>query len=273
MIMSGHTQLTEAQLRHRAPSVFAQQAHESRSDKYAYIPTVDVLHAMMREGFVPTYATQSRSRDASKREHTKHMLRFRHQSNDSAQVGDTVPEVILVNSHDGTSAYKLMSGLFRVVCLNGLVTGDTYQALSVPHKGDAIRSVIEGSFEVIQDAQKARNEGALMSRLTLSRDEQIAFATAAHTLRFDEDGAQAEAIKPESLLTLRRRDDNGTDLFTSFNRIQENVIRGGLHGWARDEQGRRTRRVTTREVKGVSQQVALNRALWTLAEEMKKLKA
>ena len=34
---------------------------------------------------------------------------------------DSVPEVVFLNSHDGTSAYQLRMGIFRVVCTNGLI--------------------------------------------------------------------------------------------------------------------------------------------------------
>jgi len=50
--------------------------------------------------------------------------------------------------------------------------------------------------------------------------------------------------------------------------IQENVIRGGQPG--RSAQGRR---LQTRPVGSIDRGVSLNRALWMLAEEMRKLKA
>ena len=49
--------------------------------------------------------------------------------------------------------------------------------------------------------------------------------------------------------------------------MQYNAIRGGLPG--RTAQGRR---ITTREVASIDLSVSLNRALWVLAEEMRKLK-
>ena len=45
-------------------------------------------------------------------------------------------------------------------------------------------------------------------------------------------------------------------------------MRGGLP--ARTTTGKRTR---TREVQGIDQHLKLNRALWVLADEMRKLKA
>jgi hypothetical protein len=150
--------LSMDELRHYAPSAFATSAHESRSARYTYIPTSDVIDGLMHEGFQPFKATQGRSRVAGKAEYTKHMIRFRHPDSFSAiqKVGDSVPEVVLVNSHDGTSAYKLSAGLFRLVCSNGLMVSDsTVEMLSIQHKGDIVRDVIEGSFQIVGQSEKA----------------------------------------------------------------------------------------------------------------------
>src|SRR6266576_6609348 len=103
------------------PSAFATQPHSSRSSRYAYIPTSEVIEGLIAQGFAPFKAVQSRSRIEGKTEFTKHMIRFRHSDASAIQVGGNIPEVVLINSHDGTSAYKLLSGIFRVICTNGLV--------------------------------------------------------------------------------------------------------------------------------------------------------
>jgi hypothetical protein len=55
--------------------------------------------------------------------------------------------------------------------------------------------------------------------------------------------------------------------------VQENVIAGGLSAVQRDADGRRVRRVSTRRINGIDQDVRLNRALCSLAEKMAALKA
>jgi hypothetical protein len=70
--------LSNDEIRAAAPSIFADAAHESRSARYTYIPTIDVLDGLRREGFAPFMACQTRVRSEGKREHTKHMLRLRH---------------------------------------------------------------------------------------------------------------------------------------------------------------------------------------------------
>jgi len=73
-------------------------------------------------------------------------------------------------------------------------------------------------------------------------------------------------------VTPRRREDVGQSLWTSFNVIQENLIRGGLPGRRQTADGH-IRRSRTRPINAIDQNVGLNRALWTLAEEMRRLKS
>jgi hypothetical protein len=75
---AGTRTLTMDELRNRVPSAFAASKHESRSTRYTYIPTVNVIEGLMREGFQPTAAVQGTSRVEGKENFTKHMIRFRH---------------------------------------------------------------------------------------------------------------------------------------------------------------------------------------------------
>lgn len=268
--------LTDEQLRWHAPSAFAAEAHASRSARYTYIPTSAAIDGLRRNGFFPVAAKQSRTRDMSRREFTKHMVRFRHQGQVQRvkTVGDTFPEIVLVNSHDGSSSYEIMAGLFRLVCLNGMVVSDkTFDAVKVPHKGDIVDQVIEGSYTVLERSQQALEGASAWVEVVLSRNEQYAMAEAARVLRFgDAEGNTDTPVSPDHLLAARRAQDAGSDLWRVFNRLQENAIRGGLTALGRDAAGRR-KRVTTRPVTGIDQDVKLNRALWVLGERMAALKA
>lgn len=138
--------LTRDELAQYVPSVFSEEKHESRSDRYTYIPTIALLDNLQREDFQPFFACQTRARDQSKREHTKHMLRLRREGQIT---GKQVPEIILLNSHDGSSSYQMLPGLFRSVCQNGLICGESFGEVRVPHKGNVVEKVIEGAYEVL----------------------------------------------------------------------------------------------------------------------------
>lgn len=270
--------LTLDQIAARAPSALATHAHESRSAKYAYIPTIDIIKGMMENGFQPFKATQSISRVEGKQNYTKHMIRFRH-ADKTIGVGDTFSEVILINSHDGTSRYKLLLGLFRALCANGMCTSEsTLGSISIPHKGNILDDVVEGSYRLIENSDTVMDTVQRWNRLQLTDGEQNVLAEAAHQVRFaDEEGKVTTPITPAQLLQANRSADYGNDLWRTFNRIQENTVRGGLRGRIpahTDEEGRyhSSRRMRTREVRGIDQDVKLNRALWQLAEKMAELK-
>lgn len=276
------TPLTLEQVAQYAPSSMAIAPHESRSDRYTYIPTREVIVGMQDAGFSPYSATQSRTRDESRKDFTKHMIRFRRMADMSRQaiVGELVPEIVMVNAHDGTAAYNLMAGIWRFVCGNGMMVSDSMLAsVHIQHKGDIVGQVIEGSLAIASHSDKALDTIKTWQNLQLTQGEQSAFAESAHILRFaDAEGKVNTPITAAQLLQVRRMEDSGKDLWRTFNRVQENVIKGGLSARTQasvDAQGRRIapRRVSTREVKGIDQDVKLNRSLWHLAERMAELKS
>src|ERR1700712_609116 len=135
--------LSDEQIRLVAPSIFAEAKHQSRSERYSYIPTAAVLTELRKEGFQPFMVTQTRVRQDDRRDFTKHLIRLRH----ATQInGSEANEVILLNSHDGSSSYQMLAGMFRFVCKNGLVCGDTTADVRIPHKGDVTHHVIEGAY-------------------------------------------------------------------------------------------------------------------------------
>ena len=267
--------MTDDDLRRVAPSIFAVDKHESRSNRFTYIPTYEVVAGLRQEGFVPVRAIQGTSRVEGKAEYTKHMVRFQHPDYASrkALVG-TSPEAVLLNAHDGTSSYRMLSGVFRSICTNSMIVmEDGATDIRVPHKGDILHQVIEGSYTVIGESKLTLEKAETWQGVALSRDERLVMAEAAHLLRFgDSDGETDTPIKPDQLLVPRRYEDRENHLWLTHNTLQENMIRGGLSAMGRDAAGK-PRRTTTREVRNIDGDVKLNRALWLLSHRMAELKA
>ncbi|TKV07669.1 DUF945 domain-containing protein [Citrobacter sp. wls619] len=251
--------LTHEELMNHVPSVFGSDKHESRSDRYTYIPTITILESLQREGFEPFFACQTKVRDQNKREHTKHMLRLRRAGQ---LTGHQVPEIILLNSHDGSSSYQMLPGLFRGVCTNGLVCGQSFGEVRVPHKGNVVEKVIEGAYEILGVFDWVEEKRDAMQSLLLPPTAQQALAKAALTYRF---GEEHQPVTESQVLSARRWQDEQNDLWSVFNRLQENLSKGGLSG--RSVQGKRSR---TRAVNGIDGDIKLNRALWVMAEELQQ---
>jgi len=279
--MQNFQTLNNDHLKRFAPSVFTETAGEKTSSKYQHISTIQIVDGLASEGFLPVMAMQSRARSADKRAHTKHMLRFRHHSATANSAG-LYPELVLINSHDGLSSYRLMAGLFRLVCTNGIIAGERFAEVRVKHQGNILDNVIEGTYTVMDSANKMLEHADNMSAIILSEPEKIIFAESVHSLRFEGKSVDESGINPRKFLEVRRGSEQGkNDLFTVFNVAQENAIKGGLTGYALHEKGKYTRkndgarvaRISTREVLSIDKNTSLNRALWQLAEKMAELKA
>ena len=243
-------------------SALATHQHMSRSDRYGFVPTTDLIEKMGQHGWQVVSASEARCRDRSRVGFNKHLLRFRNPS--LPAVTDAVPELLLLNSHDGSSTYQMRAGFYRFVCMNGLVVGeDIFPTFRVRHGKDALKDVIEGTYEIMDRVPEIVGQIGDMRAISLTDGERLAFARAALPLRFGH-----SPITEEQALQTHRNADNGHDLWSTFNVVQENLIKGGQRG--HDAQGRRRR---TRAVNGIDGNVKLNSALWTLAEEMRKLKA
>ena len=263
--ITGRTPLDNDALRAHVPSIFAGEAHDSRSDRYVYVPTIEIVEGLRREGWQPFFAVQSVPRDGSRHGHAKHMLRLRRDD----QIGKAeAAEVIIVNSHDGTSAYQMFAGMLRFVCTNSMIAGERFEEVRVSHKGKIQDQIIEGVFTVAEDFPRLIDASEQMKEISLSEPEQRVLAEASLVARY---GEEDSPIRPEQIIIPRRREDVGQSLWTTFNVIQENVLRGGLSGRRQNANGQ-IRRSTTRPINGIDQGVGLNRALWTLAEGMQRLK-
>lgn len=259
------TELADDQIRKVAPSVFAVAPQADVSSRYAFVPTSQIVSRLRESGWSPVMASQQFVRLDERRGFQKHLLRFQRRDT-QAVVGEYTPELVLINSHDRSSAYQLHAGLFRFVCGNGMIVADTtFERVSIRHSGFTPDEVIEASFKLLD------NISAITARVDAFRQRQLsdlevsAFAEAALKLRF-EDTSKAP-INHHRLLDCRRDEDAGNDLWHVFNRVQEHLIRGGQRDWLRKrEDGRRFPR--TRAITGLDQNIRINRELWNLAERV-----
>lgn len=208
-VLRSNVPLADDQMRRVAPSIFAQGKHASRSERYTYIPTIEVLHGLRKEGFEPFMVAQGKSRQEGRADFTKHLIRLRHVGHVSTRT--EVNEIILINSHDGASSYQMLAGVFRFVCCNGLVVGTVSNDIRIPHKGNIQGEVIEGAFRVLDDFEAVSASTNEMKALTLQPEEERAYANAALALRYGEraEGQPPVPITADQLTTARRPEDLG----------------------------------------------------------------
>lgn len=257
--------LTQDQVRKIAPSIFADSKSPETSEKYSLIPTWNVLEGLRNSGFQVTQAKESKCRDENNKPFVKHMVRLRHEN--SMVQKDIIPEIVLFNSHNGLSSYQLHAGIYRLVCSNGLIVGNDLFCQRVKHQGDVIAKVKESAEEIIELMPDAIEVIDKWRSIELTEKQAAIYAESASLLKWD-----TPLINSRDLLNRRRYEDNAKDLWTTFNRVQENLLKGGQKYYLQGNEYThgRPRRQTTRETKSVNENCRLNRALWSLTEALAK---
>ena len=250
------------ELRRRTPAVFAGGASARTRSSYRFIDTASVLEALLRAGFRPSAAQQTRSRAGSDPSHARHMIRLR-PVREQVTMLDCIPEICLINAHDGSSAYQLLAGLYRPLCTNGLLCrlGD-FAIVRIAHRTSVIADVVAGAIEVCAQFGPLRSRVQAMAGRLLSPGEQLQLAHTAYHLRWTRSDA-LPPFPPARLLEPRRTADNLPTLWHTFNRCQEAILAGGIH-----YHSARERLVATRRIRNIREEVRINTALWQAAERL-----
>jgi len=241
------------------PAVFAENAASTVSDKYTFIPTTRILGVLENEGWVPTSVSQVRSHQDENRQFAKHLIRLRRDEAIIPEVNKTIPEIVLFNSHNGKSNYDLRMGLYRFVCSNGMVVSDAeFGSIKIRHMGYSDEQVMEASQEFIDNSTRIMNVVNDWKGIQLDRDQMRSFGRDASKLRFED----PDDLTINTVLQARRGEDMSSDLWTVFNRTQENLIRGGFLVTG----GRRR----SREITNIDKNIEINTGLWDLASGYSK---
>lgn len=258
LAFAARSSLSLQELQRMAPAAFAERAAAHTGARYVFINTRDIVRALMDAGFEPTAATQTQSRQSAGATHARHMLRFQPVVQ-TLTLDDVLGEIVLINSHDGRSAYTLRAGLFRPVCTNGMLTalGD-FGLIHVSHRGNVVANVVQAAQRIAGGFGRIGEVVGEMRRTPLSEGQQLDFAREALGLRFA--GHAEPPVQPAQLLERRRMADLGDDVWRTFNAVQEHCLGGGLPG-----RTARGRAMHTRGIRAIREHVRLNAGLWELA--------
>lgn len=248
--------ITLDQLKSQTPSVFATSPSTKMSDKYVFVPTMDILENFEREGWELASAKQ-----VGRGIHSVHELRLR--NGELPKVGDTLVEAIIRNSHNGMASFRVSAGLHRLCCSNGLtVPTSTAESFKVRHSRFDLDEVKRLTESFAGKLPKIEGSVKRMMEREMTIDEKIEFVRKSVGIRFGQDKVLNE-LQIVGLLTPNRDEDQGDDLWTTFNVVQEKYIRGGIE--TTSQRGRRTKLRGLENIMAVNQ---VNTKLWTLAEEM-----
>ena len=260
--------LTNGDIIDYVPAAGASSPVAKASARYCFVSTISVVEALRDVGWFPIDARQSNPRLVSRQGFQQHLIRFAHKH--PTGLNDERVDLILWNSHDLGSAFKLFAGVWRFVCGNGLMVGSELMNFRHKHVGFDMEALLGSALKIANHAGVVAQQINDMKAIDMSPDEQGIYAMAAHTLVYRDQAEQAP-VTPDDLLQTRRYDDSQDQLWSTFNVVQENIIKGGLHGVKVNEAGQR-RKVMTLPIKALDRSVQLNQALWVLTEGMAAIK-
>jgi len=254
--------LSKEQIKSKAPSVFTSNAAQGVSDKYTHIPTSNVIEDMDLLGWKVVDAKEVRARKGIGFQ--KHLLVFR---NEDVVIngadGDTVfPQILLTNSHDGKNSFTFTAGLFRMICENGLVIStEQFEDVKMRHMGytfEELQEKIKGMVERLPLTVESMNK---MKQTQLNQDQAVEMAQKMISTRFNENDLENIKIDVNELLRPIRKEDEGTDLWSTFNVVQERILEGDFNYTF----GVKVRKA--RKIKNFSQDLKINKELFSIALE------
>ncbi len=232
--------------------------------KYSVIQTQDVINALTNKGFKLEKLVETRPRTKERIGFQKHMVRMSHPDLALKNVGDSRPEIVLVNSYDGSTSLQMKFGIFRLVCSNGLVVGKNLFSHNVRHVGDIAARLIEGLDYMAKQVHVVGERIESFKAMQVPLQRKTEYIAEALQLIIPEDGISSVNLSRVDL-ALRIEDQNDT-LWHLFNRIQEKVLNGGIQYRTVTEQNE-IKYHSTRRIKAISRTVEVNQALWDLTEK------
>ena len=240
-----------------APSLFTTTAHPKMSSKYGFTNTYDILLHMHNKGF-PVVAVHG-----GDKKYKKVLVRMRsihHDERDGAR-----PEVIALDSHDGSSRLHLALGAITGVCLNGMIAGDMIYKRSFVHRSpDLMAKVMLELMDIGKYIDKLIQRIRDMRNHKTTFEDRMVLANTVITSRWgDEKDPSFVMDMRQRLLEPRRAEDHEIDMYTVMNVIQENALRGGMSYISNNN-----RLTNVRPISDVRRNLNINQQLWNSAEEL-----
>jgi hypothetical protein len=258
--------LTKEQIQSVCPVAFKTTPTSNKvSSKYSMVNTETVIDDLEKLGWLPVQAAQRKSR-GKETIFSKHMISF--QNPDIKIKGkngdDAYPRIILTNSHDGFNSFQFRVGIFRLVCSNGLVVADeNFSSFKIRHTGYTFEELRTIMNQVVEDLPNKIQVLNKMQARILTPQEMRDLATKAMQIRTEKLDAEFDDSTIVDILTPTRKEDEGEDLWTVFNVLQEKITQGGYSSALK---GAKIRKV--RKIKSFEKDLRVNQELFKLAAEM-----
>ena len=261
------------ELKEIAPSIFTKKGSDKTSSKYTHIPTDRVIKDLELLGWGVVDAKEVNARQD--KGYQKHLVVFRNpdvsinkkSTNVDGEIFEDIvfPQILVTNSHDGKNSFKFQAGLYRMVCENGLVIADQqFEDYTIRHMGydfEALQGVIKDMISNLDLTVESMNK---MRKIELDENQQFEFAKKLLDIRVEGTDNLYREEQIGDILVPQRKEDFGDDLWSVFNRVQENIVEGNFKYYNAKTLGTERQ---ARPIKNFKQDMDVNKKLFSAALE------
>lgn len=253
------------------------KAMDTLKPTYGFVSTQNVLDVFQSKGWEVTKVDVLSPRKPERAGYQRHLIRLENANFPSipglTTENSSKPQLCLLNSHDGTTAYRMFLGLLRIACLNGVIAGLALRDFKAVHSKNVLTRLGDG-IEYLSN-----NMGTLFNQVQALQNIQFTQAQIQEYVKTMFDARLSSVGKVVSVnykLPLVRYEDQATDGFTVLNRVQEVLVRGGIDYTylrdVKDDNGNvintQTVHSTTRRLASIQQQIKLNRIAYDKAASL-----
>ncbi|MCP3922846.1 MAG: DUF945 domain-containing protein [Desulfobacterales bacterium] len=257
------TELSNSELIELVPAIGATEAHKDVSDKYSFLPTIEIVDSLRDYGFVPIMVNGANVRKKDKVGFAKHEIRFLKKGLEIAD-GERL-DISVINSHDRGSSVILTGSVWRKICGNGLMVPSELFNYSHRHVNFSMEEFLNSTERIVENASVIADEVDNYKNIELTQQERSIFAESAKIDLLDGSNFDMDS---NQLLRHKRYDDNGNDLWTTFNVVQEHIVEGSYR-----KKNKETNKTTkAKAIKNIDRNQKVNKGLWNLTTKMAELK-
>ncbi|EMO73341.1 DUF932 domain-containing protein [Leptospira santarosai] len=257
--------ISEEELKRRVPSVYSDASVGQASEKYLQIKTSDVLSLFLDIGWEVQTATEINVRSKDRKGFQKHMLILEHPSMIFQDEGKL--NVVIRNFHDRSNSLEIFYGFMRFACSNQLFVrnlGNDNQKSFHHHKAN-LDTIKDWVAEILFGFNDLSNDIRFLKAKVLNQSQIKEFANTALDYRFQSDLREYRRYLADSILKVRRNEDDGNTAWKVLNRVQETIIKGLAYY---PDKNKYMRYIKCRPIQGMDRLISFNTDLWQLAKEI-----
>jgi hypothetical protein len=231
------------------------------TDNYKLAKTSTLIDKVRSLGFNVDKFIALKTRKIERRGYQKHRVLFSSEALSTEHKSEGKLQLLMTNSHDGSSSVVFQLGFFRFICSNGLVAGQMVgEPIRVRHIGKDFDDKLEQA--VIQVVARAKLLDEAINKLKnvkLTNEQVKELELKATQIRYQD----KEIVDVQ--FPIRRVEDQGNGLFEVYNRIQEGLTRGGARLTVVNNLTKKVENKAIRKINSFVNDDAINTQLFDLA--------